>query len=100
MTALALRPSPAPTSPPPAPPRPLPDPPLGPGPGITVRIGRPPHLPRRKRIARVLVQLGRYALGWGAVVWSCFWLADVHLLVPGFVIAAMVCNPWRRRRPA
>lgn len=64
----------------------------------TLRIGRPPRLPRRQRIARVLKQLGRYALSWIAVGAACFWIADVRLFVPGLAIAAMVANPWRPKK--
>lgn len=67
---------------------------------IAYHIGRAPRLPRRERIARVLTQLGRYVLAWGLVGWACYWLVDIHLFVPGMVLAAMVGNPWRPKRPA
>lgn len=64
------------------------------------RIGHAPRLPRRERTVRLLTQLGRYALAWGVVGWACYWIGDVHLFVPGLVIAALVANPWRPKRPA
>lgn len=65
----------------------------------SIRIEHAPRLSRRQRAARVFSQLGRYALGWGLTGWACFWMGDVHLLVPGLIFAAMVCNPWRPKRP-
>lgn len=65
----------------------------------TLHIGHAPRLPRRERIARVLTQLGRYVLAWGFVAFACWWVVDIHLFVPGLVLAAMVGNPWRPKRP-
>lgn len=61
-----------------------------------LRIGQPPRLPRRQRVARTLNQAARYLAAYAIVGWACYWLADVHLCLPGIAIAAMLCNP---RRP-
>lgn len=66
----------------------------------SIRIGHAPQLPRRERTVRLLTQLGRYALAWGVVGWACYWIGDVHLFVPGLVIAALVANPRRPKRPS
>lgn len=79
---------------------PGPPPPPTPRPGISLRIGHAPRLPRRERTVRLLNQLGRYALAWGVVGWACYWIGDAHLFVPGLVIAALVANPWRPKRPS
>jgi hypothetical protein len=88
---------PVPTPPPTPPPRPGGPSPSSPPPGprtpLAIRA-------RRQRTIRVLSQLGRYAIGWGLVGWACWWLGDVHMFLPGLAFAAMVCNPWRLRRPA
>jgi hypothetical protein len=34
------------------------------------------------------------------VGWACMWLGDIHLFLPGLLFAAMLCNPWRPKRPA
>lgn len=43
----------------------------------------------------MLARLGRYALAWAVVGWTCWWLADARMCAAGFAIAAMVANPWR-----
>ena len=63
-----------------------------------IRIGHAPRLPRRQRIARVLNQLGGYALAWGLFAWGCYWLADVRMAVPLWMFAAMIANPWRSKK--
>ena len=62
-----------------------------------IRIGHAPRLPRRQRIARVLNQLGAYAIAWGLFAWGCYWLADVRMAVPLWMFAAMIANPWRSK---
>jgi hypothetical protein len=79
----------------PVPTSPAPSPPPRPTQPVHVRIGRPPRLSRRQRLVRVLNQGGRYLVAYAITGWSCFWLAAVHLLVPGLAIAAMLANPWR-----
>jgi hypothetical protein len=63
----------------------------------SIRIGRPP---RRQRLVRVLNQGARYLVAYAITGWSCWWIGDVHLLVPGLAIAAMLANPWHPKRPA
>ncbi len=63
----------------------------------SLRIGKPPRRSRRELARRVLNQAGRYLLAYALVGWACMWLGDVHLFVPGMVIAAMACNPWRSK---
>jgi len=69
----------------------------------TLRIGRPPRISRRE-LARRLIRIGlRYLGAYLVVTWACYWLGDIHLAIPGFAIAAMVCNPFRPKtspRPA
>lgn len=76
---------------------PTPQPP--PTPRIALRVGHAPRLPRRQRYVRVLRQLGRYALAEALIGWSLLWLVDVHFFVPGMVLAAMIGNPRRPKRP-
>lgn len=89
-----FQPSPRPVSPPPAPPQPPADPPIGPGP----RAARSAR--RRQRLVHVLNRSGWYLVAYAIVGASLLWLADVHLIVPGMAVAAMVSNPWRPKRPA
>lgn len=49
----------------------------------------------------MLNQCARYAVGYALIGWASWWMGDVHLFVPGLVLAAMVANPWRpKRHPA
>lgn len=75
-------------------PTPLPPP----RPRLALRIGHAPRLPRRVRLARALRQGGRYLLAYAFVGWSCWWMGDVHMLLPGLAIAALVANPWRPKK--
>lgn len=65
----------------------------------SLRIGKPPSRSRRRRLARALNQGGRYLVAYALTGWACMWLVDVHLFVPGMVLAAMLANPWRPKRP-
>ena len=76
-------------------PSPSPPPPPRPTPGVSLRIGHAPRLPRRQRLARALNQGGRYLVAYALTGWACMWLVDMHLFVPGMVLAAMLANPWR-----
>lgn len=72
-----------------------------------LRIGRPPRLPLRVRRARLLNQIGRYALAWAVVGVATFWLAlgDSLSAIALLAIAAFIAAPrWtpktRTRRSA
>lgn len=54
------------------------------------------------RIARVLFQAARYLVGLGVVVGAASWLTTYASGVfwLGLLIAAMVANPWRPKRPS
>jgi hypothetical protein len=65
---------------------------------MTIRIGRPPRLSRRQRLARIANQGARYLAAYALIGCACYGIADVHLFVPGLALAAMLANPWRPKR--
>lgn len=65
----------------------------------TLRLGRPPQLPRRERRVRLARRLGWYALGW-VMFGACSYylvLGDVAVWLALLMPVAAITNPFTRR---
>jgi len=68
---------------------------------VSIRIGRPPQLPYRERVARLLDRLGRYAVAWAVLVWAGWWALMNHgaIAVGLMFLASIICGPRRPQLP-
>jgi len=67
---------------------------------VRIRIGHPPQLPHRLRVARLLDRLGRYAVAWAVLVWAGWWALMAHgaIAVGLMVLASIICGPRHPKR--